>query len=80
MNGNALEVAVDRFKGIQDLMEVQLALLGVDTRDDRGAITIETAVMTAILAVVAVAFGAIIIVKMTSNAGSIPDTPALPGG
>ena len=67
-----------RLLGLQNVLEIQMNLFGMKTRDERGAITIETAVITAILAVIAVAAGVILIGKMRSNAGSIPDTPTLP--
>lgn len=73
-----VEAAASRFGGIQDVLEIQMNLLGMETRDERGAITIETAVITAILAVIAVAAGVILIGKMRSNAAAIPDTPVLP--
>ena len=44
-----------------------------DSRDDEtGAMTTETAIMTAILAALAIAVGAIIVSKVTSKAESIP--------
>lgn len=75
---NLAQAAASRFRGLQNLIEIQMNMWGIDTRDERGAITIETAVMTAILAVIAVAAGVILIGKMRSNAGSIPDAPVLP--
>ena len=44
-----------------------------DTRDDEtGAFTTETAIVTAILAALALAVGAIIVTKVTAKAESIP--------
>ena len=40
--------------------------------DDTGAMTTETAIMTAILAALALAVGAIIVSKVTAKAESIP--------
>ena len=42
------------------------------SRDERGAVTTETAIMTAILAGLALAVGAIIVAKVMSTAESIP--------
>ena len=42
------------------------------SRDEHGAVTTETAIMTAILAGLALAVGAIIVAKVTSTAESIP--------
>ena len=42
------------------------------SRDERGAVTTETAIMTAILAGLALAVGAIIVAKVISTAESIP--------
>ena len=43
-----------------------------DSRDERGAMTTETAIVTAILAGLALAVGAIIVAKVTTKAESIP--------
>ena len=75
----AIESAKGRYNGLQQAIEIQLNLWGIDTRDDRGAITIETVVVTAILAVIAVAAGVVLLAKMNSNAAAIPDAPTLPG-
>lgn len=42
------------------------------SRDETGAITTETAIITAILAALALAVGAIIVAKVMSKAESIP--------
>ena len=42
------------------------------SRDERGAVTTETAIVTAILAGLALAVGAIIVAKVMSTAESIP--------
>ncbi len=56
------------------LVEVQLNAFGLQTRDDRGAVSTEMAVVIAALVAIAVAAGAIFIAKARSNANNIPDT------
>ena len=43
-----------------------------ESRDEHGAMTTETAIVTAILAGLALAVGAIIVAKVTTKAESIP--------
>lgn len=43
-----------------------------ESRDENGAMTTETAIVTAILAGLALAVGAIIVAKVTTKAESIP--------
>jgi hypothetical protein len=59
-------------------IEYNLNRLGVDTRDERGAISTEMAVVIAAMVAIAVVLGAIFIAKARSNANSIPDTVAPP--
>ena len=56
------------------LIEVSLTRLGVQLRDERGAMSTEAAVLTGVLVTIAVAAGVILIAKMRSNAEAIPDT------
>ncbi len=62
------------------LIEVGLGRLGVQVRDERGVMSTETAVITAVLVAIAVAAGVILIAKMRSAANAIPDTVSPPGG
>ncbi len=52
--------------------------VGVDTRDERGAVSTEMAVVIAAMVAIAVVLGAIFIAKARSNANNIPDTVAPP--
>lgn len=61
------------------LIEVGLTRIGVQVRDERGAMSTEAAVLTGVLVAIAVAAGLILIAKMTSNAEAIPDSVAPPG-
>lgn len=58
--------------------EYHLTRLGIDPRDESGAVSTETAVLTAGLVAIAAAAGIILINKMTSNANAIPDTSPVP--
>lgn len=60
-------------------VEYNLTQLGLDVRDERGAVSTEMAVVMAAMVAVAVAAGVIFIAKMRSNAGNIPDTVPAPG-
>ena len=60
------------------LIEVGLTQIGVQVRDQRGAMTTEMAVLTGVLVAIAVAAGLILIAKMRSNAEAIPDNVAPP--
>ncbi|MDY7106816.1 MAG: hypothetical protein S0880_37045 [Actinomycetota bacterium] len=59
-------------------VEYNLNLLGVDTRDDRGAVSTEMAVVIAAMVATAVVLGGIFIAKAQSNANNIPDTVQAP--
>jgi Flp pilus assembly pilin Flp len=61
------------------LIEHSLSRLGLQTRDERGALSTEAAVITAVLVAIAVAAGVILIAKMRSAANAIPDAPPPPG-
>jgi hypothetical protein len=60
------------------LIEFGLNRLGVQLRDERGAMSTEAAVLTGVLVAIAVAAGLILIAKMRSNAEAIPDNVAPP--
>lgn len=60
------------------LIEFGLNRLGVQVRDERGAMSTEAAVLTGVLVAIAVAAGLILIAKMQSNAEAIPDNVAPP--
>lgn len=60
-------------------IEVTLDRLGVNVRDETGAMSTEAAVITGVLVAIAVAAGIILIAKMRSNAEAIPDNVAPPG-
>lgn len=61
------------------LIEVGLTRIGIQVRNDRGAMSTEAAVLTGVLVAIAVAAGVILIAKMTSNAEAIPDNVTPPG-
>ena len=60
-------------------IEVGLTRLGIDVRDQNGAMSTEAAILTGVLVAIAVAAGAILIAKMRSNAQAIPDSVSPPG-
>ncbi len=60
-------------------IEYNMNLVGVDPRDERGAISTEMAVVMAAMVAIAVTAGAIFIAKAQSNANNIPDTVPAPG-
>ena len=60
------------------LIEVGLTRIGIQVRDERGAMSTEAAVLTGVLVAIAVAAGLILIAKMRSNAEAIPDNVAPP--
>ena len=59
-------------------IETTLQRLGVDVRDETGAMSTEMAVITGVLVAIAIAAGIILIAKMRSNAEAIPDNVAPP--
>lgn len=61
------------------LIEVGLTRIGVQVRDEQGAMSTEAAVLTGVLVAMAVAAGVILIAKMTSIAEAIPDSVPPPG-
>ncbi len=60
----------------QSLLAVEygLARLGVQTRDERGALSTEMAVMVGALVAIAAVGAVIFMAKMRSNANAIPDS------
>jgi hypothetical protein len=60
-------------------IEATLQHLGVNVRDETGAMSTEMAVITGVLVAIAIAAGIILIAKMRSNAEAIPDNVAPPG-
>jgi len=64
---------------IQVWVEATLDRIGMTTRDERGAMSTEAALVTGVLVAIAVAAGIILIAKMRSNAEAIPDNVAPPG-
>ena len=59
-------------------VEYNLNRAGVHTRDERGAVSTEMAVVMAAMVSVAVALGVIFIAKARTNANNIPDTVPAP--
>lgn len=59
---------------IRMLVEIQMMRFGIRTRDSRGAVSTEMAVVIAVMVAVAVAAGLIFMAKAQSNANNIPDT------
>jgi Flp pilus assembly pilin Flp len=60
------------------MIEIGLTRLGIEVRDEKGAMSTEAAVLTGVLVAIAVAAGVILIAKMTSNAEAIPDNVSPP--
>jgi len=60
-------------------VEFNLNSAGIDTRDERGAVSTEMAVVIAAMVAIAVAGGVIFMAKAQSNANNIPDTVPAPG-
>jgi Flp pilus assembly pilin Flp len=60
------------------MIEIGLTRLGIEVRDEQGAMSTEAAVLTGVLVAIAVAAGVILIAKMTSNAEAIPDNVSPP--
>lgn len=55
-------------------IEFTLNRCRIDTRDERGAVSTEMAVLIGVFVAVAVAGGIIFMAKLRSNANAIPDT------
>ncbi len=68
------------YDDMQFIVEYHMNKVGLDARDEDGAVSTETAVLTAGLVAIAVAAGTILIGKMRSNANAIPDTTNIGGG
>ena len=60
------------------VIEIGLTRLGIEVRNEEGAMSTEAAVLTGVLVAIAVAAGIILIAKMTSNAEAIPDNVSPP--
>jgi hypothetical protein len=60
-------------------VEFNLNAFGIDTRDERGAVSTEMAVVIAAMVAIAVGAGAIFMAKAQSNANNIPDSVPAPG-
>lgn len=60
------------------VVEYGFQRVGVDTRDERGAVSTEMAVVIAAMVAIAVAAGVIFLAKAQSNANNIPDTVPAP--
>ncbi len=60
------------------VIEIGLTRLGIEVRNEEGAMSTEAAVLTGVLVAIAVAAGVILIAKMTSNAEAIPDNVSPP--
>ncbi len=56
------------------MVELQLNMVGVRTRDERGAVSTEMAFVIAAMVAIAVVASVIFIAKARSNANNIPDT------
>ncbi len=73
---------MEQFKAYVDFMhmavEFNMNKVGIQTRDERGAVSTEMAVTIAAFVAIAVAAGVIFIGKMRSNANNIPDTVPAP--
>lgn len=62
------------------LAELQLRFLGLKTRDERGAVSTEMAVVISAMVIVAIAVGVIILAKARANAENIPTDAVNLGG
>jgi len=60
------------------LVEYQLNLVGVTTRDEHGAVSTEMAIVIAALVAIAVTASVIFMAKVRSNANAIPDSVSTP--
>jgi phosphoribosylcarboxyaminoimidazole (NCAIR) mutase len=67
-----MKLLKDLWHSAEFVVEYHADKLGIDTRDESGAVSTETAVVTGILVTIAVAGGAIILRQMTNNANNIP--------
>jgi len=60
------------------LVEYQLNLVGITTRDEHGAVSTEMAIVIAALVAIAVTASVIFMAKVRSNANAIPDSVSTP--
>lgn len=58
---------------LHTLIEVQLNLIGLRTRDERGALTTEMAVLMVALIGIAIIAGGLILTQMRESVDAIPD-------
>ena len=61
------------------MVELQLNMFGVKTRDERGAVSTEMAVVIAAMVAIAAVASVIFVAKVRSNANNIPDVVDPPG-
>jgi hypothetical protein len=80
MKESTLQYLKRHYDHWQFVVEYHLDKVGVDARDETGAVSTETAVLTAGLAIIAGAGIAILWQKLQANANSIPDAPEDPTG
>jgi hypothetical protein len=73
---------MNAFQNYVDLLrigvEYNLNVAGLNTRDERGAVSTEMAVVIAAMVAIAVVLGGIFVAKARSNANNIPDTVQAP--
>ena len=68
----------DYWEHAATLVEYQLNLVGVTTRDEDGAVSTEMAIVIAALVAIAVTASVIFMAKVRSNANAIPDSVSTP--
>ncbi len=68
----------DYWEHAATLVEYQLNLVGVTTRDEEGAVSTEMAIVIAALVAIAVTASVIFMAKVRSNANAIPDSVSTP--
>jgi len=68
----------DYWEHAATLVEYQLNLVGVTTREEDGAVSTEMAIVIAALVAIAVTASVIFMAKVRSNANAIPDSVSTP--
>lgn len=68
----------DYWEHAATLVEYQLNLVGITTRDEDGAVSTEMAIVIAALVAIAVTASVIFMAKVRSNANAIPDSVSTP--
>ena len=68
----------DYWEHAATLVECQLNLVGVTTRDEEGAVSTEMAIVIAALVAIEVTASVIFMAKVRSNANAIPDSVSTP--